>query len=73
MVDLGIAQVLVREVAEAVHGVLHVQASPPDLPQHLGNFFRRQFRRPSTDRLCSASLQYFSSSVGQYFSPWLRN
>ena len=67
MVDLGVAQVFVGEVAEAIHGVLDAQASPPDLPQHLGNFFRGQFLRPPTGRSCSASLRYFRSSVGQYF------
>src|SRR2546426_8856935 len=43
VIDFGVAQVLVGEGAEPVHGLLDAEPSAPDLAQHFRDFFRSQF------------------------------
>jgi hypothetical protein len=38
MIDLGVAQVLVGQIAQVVHRLLHAEASAPNAAQHPGHF-----------------------------------
>src|SRR5208282_4078039 len=51
MIDLGITQVFVGQIAQALHRVFHTQLPPPHLPEHLCNFFRCQCPLPDFSSL----------------------
>ena len=53
MIDLGIAQVFVGQIAQALERTFHAQLAAPHLLEQLGNFFWRQSPLPRSLVLCS--------------------
>jgi hypothetical protein len=44
MVNLGVAQIFVRQVAQTIHGFFHAQFTAAHLPEHFGNLFGGQLK-----------------------------
>jgi hypothetical protein len=46
MVNLGVAQIFIRQVAQAVHSIFHAERSAPHLAEHFDDLFGGQGMPP---------------------------